>query len=218
MPHGFTSTKKRGSNIRYITIADNIPEHWDRLIDIARTSYNWYAYIFHDGDSETANRHIHLLCFDRGGTTLKSHCSRFEEVIPSNFVNIVVSPRAMARYLIHLDDSDKQQFSASDVITSSMDKYLDLIRDGASDSLDLWHDFVKLRTGALTPDDFIDKYRGELCSMPMYQRFSMYTKIFDQCGYTFYNHHASLSSNSGSAHPPELVKQACTSPGEREDL
>ena len=37
-------------NVRYITITDNVPSHWEDLIYIAKTNYSWWAFIYHDRD------------------------------------------------------------------------------------------------------------------------------------------------------------------------
>ena len=119
-----TRTGVRG-NVRYITITDNIPEHWPQIISIAKASYTWWAYIYHTSDN--TDKHLHIICYDEGGTSLKSHCARFETVLPSNFINKVRSPRAMARYLIHKDNPDKFQYDLKDVVTNSKDKFMGII-------------------------------------------------------------------------------------------
>ena len=56
-----TRTGVRG-NVRYITITDNIEEHWNDIISIGKSSYSWWAYIFHDHDD--TDKHIHILLYD----------------------------------------------------------------------------------------------------------------------------------------------------------
>ena len=116
-----TRTGVRG-NVRYITITDNIEEHWNDIISIGKSSYSWWAYIFHDHDD--TDKHIHILLYDEGGTNLSSHCNRFSSVLPSNFILKVWSPRAMARYLVHKDNPEKYQYNIDDIQTNSKDKLL----------------------------------------------------------------------------------------------
>ena len=52
-----TTTSGVKGNVRYITITDNIPDHWDTILSIIKASYTWYAYIYHDKDKDTA-KHI----------------------------------------------------------------------------------------------------------------------------------------------------------------
>lgn len=170
-------------NVRYITITDNIEEHWDSLIDIAKSSYSWYAYIFHDKDD--TSKHLHLLCYDEGGTNLKSHCNRFDSVVPSSFVLKVFSPRAMARYLIHKDSPNKHQYSPADVHTNGLDKYMCFLRDSNSDCVQEFEDFKRVRCGSMSINEFLDKYRGEFSSMPFHHKLSTFARLMD--GYNINN-------------------------------
>lgn len=174
------SNIKKG-NVRCITITDNIPEHWDNLITIAKSYYDFWAYIYHDRDTDRDNhiigKHLHLLCFDKGGTTLKSHCGRFEGVVHPNFVEKVRAPRAMARYLIHLDDPEKFQYSRDDVITNHKDRYASYLCNHDADIVIQFQDFLKLIDGKITIYDYLDKYRGEFATMPFYQKQAFFHKI-----------------------------------------
>lgn len=169
-----TNTGVRG-NVRYITITDNIPEHWEDIIHIGVSSYNWYAYIYHDKDE--TDKHLHILLYDEGGTSLKAHCSRFSSVIPSNFVAKVWNPRAMARYLIHKDNPDKHQYEVTDVTTNSKDKFYSFLKDSNSDCIQEFEDLRSVRLGVITPQQFLEKYRGEFASLPFYQKMNLYSKL-----------------------------------------
>lgn len=170
-----TSTVGTKGNVRYITITDNVPEHWDALISIAKSTYQWYAYIFHDKDE--TEKHIHLLCYDKGGTTLKSHCDRFSSVVPSNFVLKVFNPRAMARYLIHKDNLEKFQYSPELVFTNSKDKFSTFLLEIETDVKQQYHDYVAVLRGELSVDDFMEKYRAEFASSPFYHRCNLFHKL-----------------------------------------
>lgn len=163
-------------NVRYITITDNIPEHWDSLISIAKTHYQWWAYIYHDKDN--TDKHIHLLCYDKGGTSLKSHCDRFSSVVPSHFVEKVWNGRAMARYLIHKDDPQKHQYQVSEVFTSSKDKFASFLLDENKDVIAEYKDFISVLDGSMSVTDFLDKYRGEFSSMPFHHKLNTFYKIY----------------------------------------
>lgn len=170
-----SKTNVRG-NVRYITITDNQPEHWDSLISIAKTNYTWYAYIYHDKDE--TDKHIHLLCYDKSGTSLKSHCERFSTVVPSNMVCKVYNPRAMARYLVHRDNPEKFQYSPDLVVSCSKDKFFSFLLDReSSDVLACYRDYVAVKSGSLTVDDFIEKYRGDFAKMPLYHKINVFNKL-----------------------------------------
>ena len=151
-------------NVRYITITDNVPEHWDDIIHIGKSSYTWWAYIYHDCDD--TDKHLHILLYDEGGTSLTSHCNRFSSVLPSNFIEKVWSPRAMARYLIHKDNPEKFQYDIKNVFTNSKDKLISFFKESNSDCVNEYKDYCLVRQGEMSIEDFLDKYRGEFASMP----------------------------------------------------
>lgn len=169
-----TKTGVRG-NVRYITISDNIPEHWPEIIQVAKSSYSWWAYIYHDSDN--TSKHLHILLYDEGGTSLKAHCSRFASVISDNMIEKVWSPRAMARYLIHKDNPEKHQYDIDSIVTNSKDKLLSFFRESNSDCVSEYKDFCLVRQGQMTIEDFLEKYRGEFASMPFYHKLNIYSKL-----------------------------------------
>lgn len=169
-----TTTGVRG-NVRYITITDNKPEHWDEIIQIGKSCYTWYAYIFHDQDD--TDTHLHILLYDEGGTNLNSHAKRFSSVVPSNFIEKVWSPRAMARYLIHKDNPEKHQYNIDAITTNSKDKLLSFFKENNSDCVDEYKDYCMVRQGQMSIEEFLDKYRGEFASMPFYHKLNIYSKL-----------------------------------------
>ena len=176
-----TFTHKVKSNVRAITICDYVEDHFDDLISIAKSHYDFYAYVIHDKDENESGKHIHLLCMCKGGTSLPAHCRRFESVIPANFVCVVKSPRAMARYLIHKDNPEKYQYSFDEIVSNDLDKCASYISD-IQDSKQVWSDFVKVKSGQLSVEDFLEIYRSEFYSMPFYQKVSLYNKFYDYFG------------------------------------
>lgn len=169
-----TRTGVRG-NVRYITITDNVPEHWSSILSIAKSSYTWWAYIYHDQDD--TQKHLHILLYDEGGTNLKSHCNRFSSVLPSNFILKVWSPRAMARYLIHKDSPNKYQYDYSLIQTNGKDKLASFFKEDSSDIVELYNDYKKVENGSMTVSSFLDKYRGELSSIPFHHKLGVITKL-----------------------------------------
>lgn len=170
-----TRTGVRG-NVRYITISDHMPEHWEDIIKIATSSYTWYAYIYHDKDKDTS-KHLHIVLYDEGGTSLSAHCNRFSSVLPSNMIEKVWSPRAMVRYLVHKDSPEKFQYDPDNIVTNSKDKLMSFFREQNSDCVSEYKDFCLVRQGVMSIEDFLDKYRGEFASMPFYHKLSIYSKL-----------------------------------------
>lgn len=171
-----TKSGVRG-NVRYITITDNIEEHWDSIISIGKSCYTWWAYIYHDQDD--TDKHLHILLYDEGGTTLSSHAKRFSSVVPSNFIEKVWSPRAMARYLVHKDNPEKFQYDIKNVFTNSKDKLYSFFKETNSDCLQEYSDLKKVLSGSLSPEEFLEKYRGEFSSMPFHHRINVYSKFWN---------------------------------------
>lgn len=164
-------------NVRYITITDNVSSHWEDIIKIAKENYSWWAYIYHDKDD--TEKHLHILCYDKGGTTLKSHCDRFSSVIPSHMVCKVFNSRAMARYLIHKDSPEKHSYLSSEVITNNVDKLEGFLSDDTRDVMEEFRDFCAVKNGKMSPVVFLEKYRGQVSQLPFVSKISVYHKIWD---------------------------------------
>lgn len=169
-------------NVRYITISDNCSEHWPSLLSILKSNYDFWAYIYHDADKNNdgslVSKHLHILAYDAAGTTLKSHCERFSSVIPPNFICKVKSPRAMARYLIHKDNKEKYQYDLDSVETSDKDKYLLWVNgNDTSNSLDEYHDFLLVKQGKMSCEEYLEKYRFEFARMNFYQKINTFEKL-----------------------------------------
>lgn len=171
-----TTTVGIKGNIRYITITSNQEEQWDKIIDVAKMNYHWYAYVFHDKDD--TEKHLHIMAYDKGGTSIKAHCARFEGVIPPNFVCKVRNPRAMARYLIHMDSPEKHRYQESDIVTNNTDKYHAFLEDLRTNVMEEYQDFSRVKHGLMTPEDFIDKYKSQIFDLPFQSKISVYHKIF----------------------------------------
>lgn len=170
-----TTTSGVRGNVRYITITDNMPEHWEQIISIGKSSYSWWAYIYHDHDN--TDKHLHILLYDEGGTNLKSHCNRFSSVLPSNFIEKVWSPRAMARYLIHKDNPEKFQYKYEDIVTNGKDKLANFFREDSGDIVELYKDYCKVQEGSLSISEFLDKYRGDMSSIPFHHKIGVISRL-----------------------------------------
>jgi hypothetical protein len=91
-----------------------------------------YAYLItHDRDSnvetgEVVESHTHILVDYQTPRKLSTVANLFQ--VESNFVEVVKSKQAMLRYLIHLDDPDKFQYSPDDVIHNAGVDFADVIK------------------------------------------------------------------------------------------
>ena len=192
-----TTTKKKLESFCYCAtvVSARNPEYLSQVAElekIGKDYFTWYACIEHmpephvESDEEHFN-HTHFLFYSSSPLQTSAIDKKFTSVFgdKSHMIEYVLSGSGYGRYLLHKRNLDKIQYDVSSLRTSSLDFYLKITRDSSCDSMDLWSDYKKLRCGIITPENFIDKYRADLASMPMYQRFSMFAKIFDTCSYTF---------------------------------
>lgn len=159
--------------VRYITITDNDPANWDKIIKVAKSSYKYYWYIFHDSDTDDngqiKKKHLHLVCYDSSPSTIKKAISNFEGCTLPNLVEACRNGRAMLRYLIHLDDKDKFQYESKQVQTNNMTQFLNAIQDTGSVT-SLFEDYEKVRTAQISVGEFIEKYKEHVSGMNFYQQ------------------------------------------------
>lgn len=195
--HYTTNNKSLRGNVKCIDITDNVPEHWESLISLAKIYYSRYAYIYHVSDIQ--KKHIHLVCYDKGGTTLKCHCQRFSSVLPSNFIERTKSPRSMLRYLTHIDFKDKEQYSVSDIITND-EAWVMNAYDDKPDNIALFEDWEAIRTGKMKASDFIKKYSTQFYSMPFYQQIRLNNLLLDYGATSDNLLNRSLNGVSSSSH------------------
>ena len=126
------SNKKKKSDetsspTRSLTFTAELYPEWNNYINIlAYIQKLKYAYIVHDKDTnengEVKKIHSHVVIKYGGRRTLSSVKNEFKTIgVPSNLIN-TCNERAMLRYLIHLDDNDKYQYSKDDVKTNMIDE------------------------------------------------------------------------------------------------
>lgn len=77
-----------------------------------------YAFIKHIPESNEKKEHFHCI-ISLENPTLKSSLSK-KLGVPSNFISEVKNLRAICRYLIHIDDDDKIQYSLDQVKVSKL--------------------------------------------------------------------------------------------------
>ena len=115
----------------------------DILQDI-KGSFKKYAYIKHIPESDEKKEHFHLILSLDNPRSIRSLSKRLE--IPHNLIQACKSVRASCRYLVHIDNDDKFQYSLDQVIVSNSFKSIffksfdDLMTD--SDILDLIYNFI----------------------------------------------------------------------------
>ena len=115
----------------------------DILLDI-KGSFKKYAYIKHIPEEKEKKEHVHLVLSLDNPRSVSSLSRRLG--VPSNLINPCKSLRASCRYLIHIDNDTKFQYSIDQVICSKsfnstfLQSFDDLMTD--SDILDLIYNFI----------------------------------------------------------------------------
>lgn len=80
--------------------------------------FKYYAYIKHQPESDEKKAHYHVIIKLDNATTCEGISKRLG--VPLQHIKYVRNVRAMCRYLIHMDDSDKIQYSINDVFVSKL--------------------------------------------------------------------------------------------------
>lgn len=122
------NSASRTRNFATIVYADSAPEHWRDIIE------SWHVPVFvspyHDKDfnptGEPKKPHWHVMIMFDGPKSKEQVRELFDQICGVG-VEIVNSMRGMARYLCHLDNPDKYQYSTSDVDQYSSGDYFTVI-------------------------------------------------------------------------------------------
>ena len=101
--------KKKWRYFQFLVYPKSAPDGW---LDILRDSLGDYAVSpLHSGDSEENEPHYHVIY--KHGNSITLDCARqfIPEQVPANgYIEPVIHPTNAQRYLIHLDQKDKEQF------------------------------------------------------------------------------------------------------------
>lgn len=118
--------------------------NFNEILSDIKGSFKNYAYIKHKPDSDEKKEHVHLILALDNPREEGSLAHRLG--IPENLCRRVKSLRGANRYLIHIDDEDKIQYSLEEVIVSKSyrSKYYKSFDDLLSDEeiLDNIYTFV----------------------------------------------------------------------------
>lgn len=113
----------------FLVYEESAPDNWR---DILKKSHGCYAISpLHAGDDEHAKPHYHVVYAHGNTATLSAAQSVIPSEIPANgHIEMIRQPRNYQRYLIHLDDPDKEQFEGGKNAITVLNGFpLDLSRD-----------------------------------------------------------------------------------------
>lgn len=88
--------------------------------------FNECSYILHDSDynedGELKKPHYHVVCKKGSGVNLTTIQNRYGKLgVLSNHIYIITSYKQQLRYLLHLDDKEKAQYSSDEVESNVVD-------------------------------------------------------------------------------------------------
>lgn len=102
----------------------------EKIVNSLTGTAKVYA-ITHDKD-EGVDAHTHFVLDYKTPRAISTVANIFE--VESNFIEVVRNKKGMLRYLIHLDDKNKYQYDADEVISNDKIKFTDvLLGDTLSD-------------------------------------------------------------------------------------
>lgn len=114
----------------FIVYPESAPEDWRKLL---KRSHGAFAISpLHEPDEECKKPHFHVVYKHGGPATIKAMLSAIPNEVPANgHVELCLHPRNYQRYLVHLDDPDKQQWQGNpkELIEVMNGFPLDLTRD-----------------------------------------------------------------------------------------
>lgn len=125
-----TSSKEKARYACFLVYEESAPEDWHGKL---KRSHGCYAISpLHQPDDECKKPHYHVMYMHGGPATLVVMKRAIPEGIPANgYVELCLHPRNYQRYLVHLDDPEKQQWDGNprELIETLNGFPLDLSRD-----------------------------------------------------------------------------------------
>lgn len=122
--------KTKSRYFDFIVYPESAPDDWMGML---RRSHCAFAVSpLHEPDGEQAKPHHHVVYYSgQGPVTLQAAMAKIPSEVPANgYVEMTASSSGYQRYLIHLDDPDKQQWpEGSNAITVIGGFPLDLTRE-----------------------------------------------------------------------------------------
>lgn len=113
----------------FLVYPESAPEDW--LEQLNRTHGEYAISPLHAPDDDCKKAHYHVIYRHAGPATLAAAKDAIPPDVPANcHVEPVTAPRNYQRYLIHLDDPDKQQWEQGPKAITTLGGFpLDLSRD-----------------------------------------------------------------------------------------
>lgn len=157
----------RTRNWSIVVYPDSAPKNWRELID--NMHIEWVESPLHDKDinanNEVKKAHWHILLMFSGVKTYEQ-VKDISDMLNAPIPERCHSSKGMVRYMAHLDNPDKAQYSISDIIPHGGVDIAELLRPSSSeryDIIDEMLDYVKDNCITEIQDliDYARKYQRE---------------------------------------------------------
>ena len=169
--------KQKSTYFCTVTHDLNLAEDMKKII----LDFPYWAWIQHDPDNEDGTDHVHFIVRNNGTRSVKQMADKLG--IPSNFVQPCRKVVAYRRYLMHLDDPDKKQYSIDDVHTNDLASLQSaILGDDRKDVNSLFYDWERLSRSEITPAEFIQENFCDLQKLNFYQKIKTFEAISKSYG------------------------------------
>ena len=158
------STDNRTRTWSFVLYEDSAPENWRDILDDMHIE--WIESPWHDKDvnanGETKKKHKHILLLFQGKKSyeqIKEITDELQQPIPQRCHNA----KALVRYMAHLDNPEKAQYSTADIIAHGGVDLADMLRPSSSERYTLIRDMIDyIRSAGVTEfQDLMDYAASE---------------------------------------------------------
>lgn len=155
---------QRTRNWTFVLYEDSAPENWRDILD--EEHIEWIESPWHDkdvnADGEPKKKHKHILLMFGGVKSyeqVKEITDKLGQPIPQRTHNA----KAMVRYMAHMDNPEKAQYSPSDIIPHGGVDLAELLRPSCSERYSLIREMIDyIRSSGITEfQDLVDYASAE---------------------------------------------------------
>lgn len=107
---------KQYRNFMFMLYEDTTSYDFEETMIYLKGNFRKWAYIKHEPESDEKKEHIHFLLRSDNPRRLENLSS--QSGVPIQHIKPVRSLRAMGRYLTHIDNPEKKQYTIDDVVCS----------------------------------------------------------------------------------------------------
>lgn len=156
--------EQRTRNWTFVLYEDSAPENWRTILD--EEHIEWVESPWHDkdvnADGEPKKKHKHIMvCF--GGVKSYEQVKELTDKLNCPIPQRCHNAKAMVRYMAHLDNPEKAQYSVSDIVGHGGIDIAELLRPSSSERYSLIRDileYIKL-SGCTEFQDLMDYAAAE---------------------------------------------------------